>query len=285
MAFGALFLGGGTMTFGTSDLAIASLICAFYPLFPADVLDNRVHLQAFRHLWVLAVERRCLVVQDLDTQQPISIEVLITMRDGSTYTANPSDGEDSHETHTRSPLLLPDLALVASVQTNSAEYWPVTLDFANNPQHLLSFRSNQTIYVCRCPPGAAQKSTFSATLAALSTPRTLNHTEQHMWTWLLSLSAFRETTEEDLALILPSDPNSGVHICAKGTVVDDRLSLAQSVNSGDKNRLRNLRLLLTWVEQATKDQVDARLVWIGRNFVESLSRAVAEKAKKIAQVS
>ncbi|KAK4997481.1 Anaphase-promoting complex subunit 1 [Elasticomyces elasticus] len=285
MAFGALFLGGGTMTFGTSDLAVASLICAFYPLFPADVLDNRVHLQAFRHLWVLAVERRCLVVLDLDTHQPISIEVLITMRDGSTYTANPSDGDGSHETRTRSPLLLPDLALVASVRTKSAEYWPVTLDFAKNPQHLLSFRSNQTIYVRRCPPGAAQKSIFSATLAALSTPQTFNHTEQHMWTWLLSLSAFRETTEEDLALILPSDPNSGVHICAKGTVVDDRLSLAQSVNSGDKNRLRNLRLLLTWVEQATRDYGDMRLVWIGRNFVESLSRAVAEKAKRIAQVS
>ncbi|KAI9879579.1 MAG: Anaphase-promoting complex subunit 1, partial [Watsoniomyces obsoletus] len=63
MAIGTLFLGGGTMTFGTSDLAVAGLCIAFYPLFPGDVLDNKTHLQALRHLWVLAVEGRCLVAR------------------------------------------------------------------------------------------------------------------------------------------------------------------------------------------------------------------------------
>ncbi|KKY23235.1 putative 20s cyclosome subunit (apc1) [Phaeomoniella chlamydospora] len=52
MAIGALFLGGGTHTFSTSDLAIGALLCAFYPVFPTFVLDNKAHLQAFRHFWI-----------------------------------------------------------------------------------------------------------------------------------------------------------------------------------------------------------------------------------------
>lgn len=60
LAIGALFLGGGTYTFATSNLAIASLVMAFYPLFPSDVLDNAVHLQAFRHLWVIAAQPRAV---------------------------------------------------------------------------------------------------------------------------------------------------------------------------------------------------------------------------------
>jgi anaphase-promoting complex subunit 1 len=50
MAIGMLFLGGGSHSLGTSDLAVASLLCAFYPIFPTTVLDNKCHLQAFRHL-------------------------------------------------------------------------------------------------------------------------------------------------------------------------------------------------------------------------------------------
>ncbi|EHA50327.1 hypothetical protein MGG_03314 [Pyricularia oryzae 70-15] len=80
LAVGALFLGCGTMTFGTSNLAIAALLVAFYPLFPANVQDNRSHLQAFRHFWVLATEPRCLVVKDMATGQPISVPIMIQLK-------------------------------------------------------------------------------------------------------------------------------------------------------------------------------------------------------------
>ncbi|KAL8377206.1 hypothetical protein RB595_008065 [Gaeumannomyces hyphopodioides] len=80
LAIGTLFLGCGTTTLGTSDLAIAALLIAFYPLFPATVQDNSSHLQAFRHFWVLATEPRCLVVKDMATGQPISVPVMIQLR-------------------------------------------------------------------------------------------------------------------------------------------------------------------------------------------------------------
>lgn len=116
MAIGALFLGGGTATFGTSNLAIASLVIAFYPLFPNDILDNRGHLQALRHLWVIAVEHRCLIARDSETGQIIgSIDALLKLKNGTQSTL-------------QAPGLLPDLETISSISITTEEYWPVTVD-------------------------------------------------------------------------------------------------------------------------------------------------------------
>ena len=56
MSIGILFLGGGRYTLGTSNAAIASMIAAFYPRFAHLSSDNKSYLQAYRHLWTLAVE-------------------------------------------------------------------------------------------------------------------------------------------------------------------------------------------------------------------------------------
>lgn len=56
MALGFLFLGGCKYTLSRSPFAIACLIIALFPKFPIHSNDNRYHLQAFRHLYVLAVE-------------------------------------------------------------------------------------------------------------------------------------------------------------------------------------------------------------------------------------
>lgn len=45
MSIGLLFLGGGMYTLSTSNEAVAALLCAFYPLFPCHMSDNRLHLQ------------------------------------------------------------------------------------------------------------------------------------------------------------------------------------------------------------------------------------------------
>jgi anaphase-promoting complex subunit 1 len=82
LAIGVLFMGNGSFTFGTGNLAVASLLCAFYPLFPNTVMDNKSHLQAFRHMWVLAAEARCLVARDVDTHRPCAIPITITLRNG-----------------------------------------------------------------------------------------------------------------------------------------------------------------------------------------------------------
>ncbi|CAG8851097.1 27287_t:CDS:1, partial [Racocetra persica] len=67
MSLGFLFLGGGNFTLSTSNKAIAGLVCALFPRYPIEPYDNRAHLQAFRDLWVLAVEPSCLVLRDIET--------------------------------------------------------------------------------------------------------------------------------------------------------------------------------------------------------------------------
>lgn len=73
MAIGLLFLGSGAYSveatkdgqrvrrptpgpFDVSDkFTVASLMCALFPIFPKDPSDNRHHLQALRHFWLMVV--------------------------------------------------------------------------------------------------------------------------------------------------------------------------------------------------------------------------------------
>ena len=56
MAIGFLFLGYGNYTFNTHDMSIAALLISIYPQFPSTPNENRWHLQALRHFYVLAME-------------------------------------------------------------------------------------------------------------------------------------------------------------------------------------------------------------------------------------
>ena len=75
MSLGFLFLGSGAFTFSRSDLAIASLLCSLYPIFPSSPNDNRYHLQALRHFYVLAIESRLLQARDIDTGEFLNIQM------------------------------------------------------------------------------------------------------------------------------------------------------------------------------------------------------------------
>jgi hypothetical protein len=72
MAIGLLFLGGGELTLSRSNEAIAALLISLYPRFPCATNDNQYHLQALRHLYVLAVEPRTFLAYDIDTAQPVT---------------------------------------------------------------------------------------------------------------------------------------------------------------------------------------------------------------------
>ena len=267
LGIGLLFLGGGTYTLSTSDLALASMMCAFYPLFPTDVHDNRVHLQAFRHLWVFAAEARCLLVEDIDTHRPISMPIVTNFKDGTVKSM-------------KAPCLLPELDTVATIQTTDPSYWRVTLDFIRNPDHLTPFKKSQTISVRRCPAAEAHSSVFSATLAALNDSQSLTPDKAQLWDWVFNLPAFKELDKADIELILPPDLHSSVHTDDRGTVVDDRLVLSRAVKSGDRNELWNLRILFAWAERA-RDTGDGRLRWIGHEVVDALKARIEERIRSV----
>lgn len=78
---GFLFLGNGQYSFSTSDFAIACLLASVYPKFPQTPTDNRYHLQALRHFYILATERRLLVTYDVDTDERIHVPVKVHYSD------------------------------------------------------------------------------------------------------------------------------------------------------------------------------------------------------------
>ncbi|KAJ9283942.1 hypothetical protein DTO021C3_8477 [Paecilomyces variotii] len=222
MAIGMLFLAGGTYTLGTSDLAIASLLCAFYPIFPTTVLDNKCHLQAFRHMWVLATESRCLVPRDLDMGRPVSTPISLTMKSGLTRTLT-------------APCLLPDLEEITVIKLQSPNHWPIVLDLERNSGLREKFyQGDQSVYLRRRTSfNLSGSSVFASTLLGLSemqdilpsttaaggikgaitqgttaSPSTsiVRPSSRDLWDWIFSLPSLRELGLEERALVMHSLP-------------------------------------------------------------------------------
>lgn len=265
-AIGILFMGGGTHTFGTTNIATASLLCALYPLFPNAVLDNKSHLQAFRHFWVLATERRCLIPRDVDTHRPVSLPILVTLRTGTEVAMN-------------APCLLPEIETIARIQTNDREHWTVTLDLAANPIHYEAFKRHQSIYVrCRAAYDT-HASIFSATMQALNDAQSTHQLSRQAFRWIFTLPALADFNQAEQALVLPADTGSMVHTGTRGTVVDDRLVLERAcMGSGMRERLWNLRILLAWADGLSRRGEEWR--WIGKEVVEGLRAGLAMRGSQ-----
>lgn len=265
MAIGILFLGGGTHTFSTSNIAIASLLCAFYPLFPNAVLDNKSHLQAFRHFWVLAAEPRCLVMRDVDTHRPVSLGIIVTLRTGA-------------EVAMTAPCLLPELDTISGIQTNDQEYWRVTLNFLDNPAHLRAFQRHQSIYVRRRAAYDAHASIFSSTMQALNDSQLVHQTNNESFQWIFTLPAFASYGRAEQALILPAQAASMTSSTLRGTIIDDRLVLENgSMVGGKSEKLWNLRILCAWADGLARR--GEKWGWFGKDIVESLRSALRMRLK------
>lgn len=263
LAMGILFLGGGTYAFGTSDIAVASLLCAFYPLFPTTVLDNKSHLQAFRHFWVLAAEARCLVVYDIDTRHLISVPVTVSLKSGSKMCLT-------------APCLVPELDSIAKVQTNDPDYEIVTLDLAGNACDYEAFRQHRGIWVRRRAAHDAHLSIFSTTMQALNEVQSSHSVNRHIFEWIFKLKTFRDFDSAEQALVLPPDPASIAYKSTRGTVVDDRLVLETTcMDSGKSERLWNLRILFAWADALARS--GDQWGWIGKEVVERLRTRLTMK--------
>lgn len=228
LAIGALFLGCGTVTFGTSNQAIAALLVSFYPMLPTSVGDNRSHLQAFRHFWVLATEQRCLVAKDVINGQPVSVSVQVNMRKG--ISAEPV-------LYRTTPCLLPPLDQIASVSTVCGpQFWNVHIDLSNNEVRE-AFTQNQSIYLRRRPP---RDSAFSSTLGALGAD---SQSEKNPFRWLFGLDGLRGVSYAEREAILENAEQDQ----ETGRAVDARLEMERGIFAGgDRERLQGAKLVFEW---------------------------------------
>nr|XP_043632201.1 anaphase-promoting complex subunit 1 [Erigeron canadensis] len=124
LSIGFLFLGGGTRTFSTCNSSIAALLITLYPRFPTGPNDNRCHLQAYRHLYVIATEARWVQTVDVDTGLPVYAPLEVTIKETEHY-AETSFCEVT-------PCILPERAILKTVRVCGPRYWPQVIEL--NPE-------------------------------------------------------------------------------------------------------------------------------------------------------
>ncbi|KYM96372.1 PREDICTED: anaphase-promoting complex subunit 1 [Cyphomyrmex costatus] len=128
MALGLLFLGGGRYTLSNSPNAVAALIISLFPKFPTHSNDNRYHLQALRHLYVLAAEPRIILPKDIDTDQYCYATIHLTFE-----TDKEAEGQ---EISLQAPCLLPQLCSLKKIELKDSRYWKITFLKHHNWQQL-----------------------------------------------------------------------------------------------------------------------------------------------------
>lgn len=124
MALGLLFLGAGSSSFGNSNEAVAALLLALYPRLPSTPQDNRCHLQALRHLYVLAAKPRCLTAVDIETRQPVPAPLRLHLASRPDAQAMMAAGGDS-TVDVEAPSLVPGSSQVLGVEVCGPQYWPL----------------------------------------------------------------------------------------------------------------------------------------------------------------
>ncbi|KAI2805379.1 Anaphase-promoting complex subunit 1 [Blomia tropicalis] len=138
MALGLLFLGGCRLTLNSSPESIAALLCAFFPKYPIHTCDNRYHLQAFRHLYVLATEPRLLVPRCIDTGSAVNAKIRYRFR----------NSVESIEK--LAPFILPNLNNLDSVQLVDENYWSISFESNINFNKLQNcLQNNGNLYIKR----------------------------------------------------------------------------------------------------------------------------------------
>ncbi|KAG2188928.1 hypothetical protein INT44_004070 [Umbelopsis vinacea] len=147
MAAGLLFTGGGKYTLGTSNLAIATLLCSFYPFFPTVADDNMYHLQAFRHLWALALECRWLIPRDIGNDQPCRLPLTVTVFDDDPSIA--LSARKHRDINVVAPLVVPDFGLIKSIKVDSPRYWPLVINMQEDIRSANNIIHKGILYVKR----------------------------------------------------------------------------------------------------------------------------------------
>ena len=123
MALGLLFLAGCRSTLCSSPEAVAILIIAFFPKYPIHSNDNRYHLQAFRHLYVLASEPRLVIPRDIDTGKSVYVNLHCVIVDQS---------QSCEIIKFRAPCFLSELHQLEEVVVDDDRYWRISFEKDKN---------------------------------------------------------------------------------------------------------------------------------------------------------
>ncbi len=124
LSLGLLLLGGGELTLSTGPEAVAAMICAFYPKFPTHSNDNRYHLQALRHFYVLACDRRLVFPHDCKTLDPIYAHLEVEFAETEFY--------PRMSMVRKAPFLLPELKYITRVSLHDDRYHGYTFSVGKN---------------------------------------------------------------------------------------------------------------------------------------------------------
>eukprot|EP00002_Diphylleia_rotans_P002367 TRINITY_DN11506_c0_g1_i1.p1 TRINITY_DN11506_c0_g1~~TRINITY_DN11506_c0_g1_i1.p1 ORF type:complete len:1753 (-),score=276.58 TRINITY_DN11506_c0_g1_i1:480-5738(-) len=138
MGIGFLFLGGGLCSLSTSNIAVASLLCSMYPYFPTEILDNQYHLQALRHMYVLAVENRSLQLRDADNHTITDCSFKVYLKGKTAGGCTCLD--------LKSPALLPSYELIDQIVIDDPRYWGLNYTI-NQLNETPAFAQHNTVFV------------------------------------------------------------------------------------------------------------------------------------------
>ncbi|KAI5949649.1 APC1 [Candida margitis] len=258
-ALGFLFLGGGQMAFDDSLFGTASLITSLYPIFPKENNEYEVHLQALRHFWALAIVPRCLVVEEVGTNEPCKIPITITMKDGEVV-------------ENLSPCLLPKLKDIQTIATNSIDYFDVIIDCQLRSEISDNFEKSLTIYVYKKQNYQLLRPNIRSMLQNKSR-NTRIETDS-----ILNCGLF-ELLDSNSKEIWINGFESRHKISYSGltifNIIDDKLKLMKCVESPDSiEDVWNLRLLFEYANTCIHDD---DLHYISLQFINQLKQKLWNK--------
>ncbi|KAK6456133.1 anaphase-promoting complex, subunit 1 [Scheffersomyces xylosifermentans] len=265
-ALGFLFLGGGQFAFNNSNFAIASLITSLYPIFPNENSELDVHLQALRHFWALSVEPRCLIIRDVNSQNPLKIPVTIMLKNGERKEA-------------LSPCLLPPLDDILTIQTRSSDYFNAQIDFELNSEYLEIFKKSLTVFVYKRRNFKLLSPSIGSLLKNENKSLQIDNGEIRISddiSKLLNLEIMNHIDDyEKQVLLYECSENDDSHAYSTElsifNIIDKKIDLARMAESpSSMDDLWNLKLLFSYTDRLMKNE----LHYVSLEFVEQLKQQV-----------
>lgn len=241
-ALGMLFLGGGQFAFTTRRLSVAALVTLMIPC---------RDFEALRYMWALAVEPRCLVVRDVDTQKPVKIAVDVVTKRGESY-------------RVVLPCLVPDFSTLHSLSTNLSDYFRVEVDFSLQLAYLDRFKQTKTLYVSQRRNHLQLQPLVTALLSVANKMLQLANGE------IVLPSDWRARLQ--LEILAPLDSftkevlmfDEGDHL-GLWELVDDKIELWHHAKNPTIDELWDLKLLFTYGDRH-----------ISKEFVHLLHRVISQ---------